>query len=98
MDGFVDTGYPCRIELDRSIVITGPQPGMISIGGYRIASHDIDQVGATSPSGPASALPHGLLGQRLAGSSPEQNELQAELLAGGLNALIVGAFGRRDAA
>jgi acyl-CoA synthetase (AMP-forming)/AMP-acid ligase II len=97
-DGFVDTGYPCRIDPDGSIVVTGPQPGMISIGGYRIASHDLDQIAAMTPFGMVSALPNGLLGQRLAGVSPESGELQAELEARGLNALIVGALGRRDAA
>jgi len=97
-DGFIDTGYPCRIDSDGSINITGPQPGMVSIGGYRIARHDLDQVAAMTPFGVVSALPHALLGQRLAGASPEHNEIQAALEARGLNAMIVGAFGCRDAA
>ena len=97
-DGFVDTGYPCRIDPDGYVVIAGPQPGMVSTGGYRIARHDLDQVAATTPFGIVSALPHALLGQRLAGSSPEQSEVQAALEARGLNALIVRAFGCHEAA
>jgi non-ribosomal peptide synthetase component E (peptide arylation enzyme) len=97
-DGFVDTGYPCRIDPEGSVNITGPQPGMVTAGGYRIASHDLDQVAAMMPFGVVSALPHALLGQRLAGASPKQSEVQAELKGRGLNALIVGAFSHRDVA
>lgn len=96
-DGFVDTGYPCRIDPDGSIIITGPQPGMISIGGYRIARHDLDQVAAMTPFGVVSALPHALLGQRLAGSSPEQSEVHAALEGRGVTALIARTFDPRAA-
>ena len=96
-DGFIETGYHCRIGSDGSVVITGPQPGMVSTGGYRIARHDLDQVAVMTPFGIVSVLPHALLGQRLAGSSPEQSEVAGELEARGLNALIVEAFGRRAA-
>jgi non-ribosomal peptide synthetase component E (peptide arylation enzyme) len=96
-DGFVDTGYPCRIE-QGSITVTGPQPGMVGIGGYRIAGHDLDQVAAMTPFGIVSALPHSLLGQRLAGTSAEQSEVQAELETRGFNALVTRAFAHRSAA
>jgi non-ribosomal peptide synthetase component E (peptide arylation enzyme) len=68
-DGFVDTGYPCRIDPELgSLVMTGPQPGMIGIGGYRIARGDLDALAAALPPGSVvAALPDSLLGQRLRG-------------------------------
>ncbi len=94
-DGFADTGYPCRIDADDAVTVTGPQPGMVSIGGYRIARQDLDSVSIMTPFGIISALPHALLGQRLAGASPEQSEIRAELEARGINALIARAFQHR---
>jgi hypothetical protein len=71
---------------------------MVGIGGYRIAGHDLDQVAAMTPFGIVSALPHSLLGQRLAGTSAEQSEVQAELETRGFNALVTRAFAHRSAA
>ena len=34
--GFADTGYPCRADRDNAeLSITGPPPGIVSVGGYR---------------------------------------------------------------
>ena len=70
-DGHADTGYPCRIEPDRAaIIITGPQAGMIGIGGYRVARSEIDAISAALPADcRIAALPDSLLGQRLRGGA-----------------------------
>ena len=34
--GFADTVYPCRPDRDGGeLIVTGPPPGMVSVGGYR---------------------------------------------------------------
>jgi non-ribosomal peptide synthetase component E (peptide arylation enzyme) len=89
-DGPADTGYPCRIEPDRAaLIITGPQAGMIGIGGYRIARSEIDALSATlPPDSRIAALPDGLLGQRLRGGA-------GQLAAQRVNPLIASAAGVR---
>jgi hypothetical protein len=89
---FVDTGYPCRIDPELgSLIVTAPQPGMIGIGGYRIARNEIDAFAAALPTdSPIAALPDGLLGQRLRGRAADP--AAAKLAARGANPLIAGAF------
>jgi len=91
-DGFVDTCYPCRDE-DGRIVVTAPQPGMIGIGGYRIARGEIDAVSAAlPPDSVIAALPDGLTGQRLKGRAVDPAAAKAQLIASGANPLLSGAF------
>jgi non-ribosomal peptide synthetase component E (peptide arylation enzyme) len=89
---FADTGYPCRNDPGRgALVVTGPQPGMIGIGGYRIARNEIDTFAAALPTdSPIAALPDGLLGQRLRGRAADP--AAAKLAARSANPLIGGAF------
>jgi hypothetical protein len=89
---FVDTGYPCRIDPDLgSLIVTAPQPGMIGIGGYRIARNEIDTFAAALPTdSPIAALPDGLLGQRLRGRAADP--AAAKLAARSATPLIGGAF------
>jgi non-ribosomal peptide synthetase component E (peptide arylation enzyme) len=89
---FVDTGYPCRIDPDLgSLIVTAPQPGMIGIGGYRIARNEIDTFAAALPTdSPIAALPDGLLGQRLRGRAADP--AAAKLAARSANPQIGGAF------
>jgi hypothetical protein len=91
-DGFVDTGYPCRIDPDvGALTVTGPQAGMIGIGGYRIARSDIELLAAALPTdAPITALPDALLGQRLRGRAADPQA--AMRAARGANPLIAGAF------
>lgn len=91
-DGFVDTRYPCRIDpTTGALMITGPQPGMIGIGGYRIARADIDAVtAAVSADSPIATLPDALLGQRLRGRAADPAAIRSA--ARGANPLIAGAF------
>jgi non-ribosomal peptide synthetase component E (peptide arylation enzyme) len=91
-DGFVDTGYPCRIDAESgALIITGPQAGMIGLGGYRIARAEIDAFAAAlSVDSPIATLPDALLGQRLRGRAGDAAAVR--LAARGANPLIAGAF------
>lgn len=91
-DGFVDTRYPCRIDPDTgALIITGPQAGMLGIGGYRIARSEIDAFAAAlSVDNPIAALPDALLGQRLRGRTGDPAAVRAA--ARSANPLIAGAF------
>jgi non-ribosomal peptide synthetase component E (peptide arylation enzyme) len=89
-DGFVDTGYPCRADTG-AVIVTGPQAGMISIGGYRITRAEVDAfAAAVSVDNPIAALPDALLGQRLRGRTSDPAAIRSA--ARGINPLIAGAF------
>jgi acyl-coenzyme A synthetase/AMP-(fatty) acid ligase len=93
--GFLDTRYPCREENGR-LIVSGPQPGMVGIGGYRIARADIDSnAAALAPFGIITALPDALTGQRLKGGAGNPAASEAILAKRGVNPLIAGAFGVR---
>ena len=93
-DGFVDTGFACRLERDTgTLTVTGPPAGITAIGGYRFRQSEVD-AWWRAPIRDAAivALPDALLGQRLAGSAPDRAATAAELQARGVNPLIAGAF------
>ena len=50
-NGFVDTGYACWSDRDNApLVVTGPPPGMISVGGYRFVMRDLqDTIAEVDP-------------------------------------------------
>ena len=97
-DGFIDTGYPCR-PATGCLVVTGAKPGMISIGGYRLPRSDLDALATTLQADELiAALPDKLLGQRLAAPRSGREDVADLLTAHGVNPLIAGAFGRRQAA
>jgi len=95
--GFVDTGFPCRIERDSgTLTISAPPGGYAGIGYYRFRQHDLESdVAGVDPAATIVALPDAMLGQRLAGSAPDRTALQEQAQARGLNALIAGAFRSR---
>jgi hypothetical protein len=89
--GFADTGIPCgrgdRLELSA-------MPGIVQCGGYRYRLTDLEApLFDADPHSTIAALPHGLLGQRLAGSAQEAGAVAA--LASALNPLIGEAFALR---
>lgn len=100
-DGFVDTGFTCRLARESgTLVITGSPGGFAAVGGYRFRADDLDALVAPAE-GTLVALPDALLGQRLAGGAPAPAALEAELQARGANPLIASAFrarARSDAA
>jgi hypothetical protein len=96
-DGFVDTGYPCRIDRDQAVmVVTGPPPGMISVGGYHFVTRELqDIVGNISSAATLAALPDAFAGYRLAGTAPDQLAIQKKLAELGVNPLLTQAFDAR---
>jgi hypothetical protein len=93
-DGLVDTGYPCRIDrANGSLTVTGPQPGMTGVGGYRFSQRRLDTLAATLPGGTIIALPDPLTGQRLAASAASPAAAQPH--ENRRNPLIAGAFRQR---
>ncbi len=95
--GFSETGLLAfRRGLDglpRPSLTTAAPAGLIAVGGYRFRADEVDAaVTAADQSAIIAALPHALLGQRLAGSAPYPADVAAALQARGVNALIAGAF------
>lgn len=96
-DGFVDTGYTCRMDrAARALIVTGPPLGIVSVGGYRFALHELQDLAARVKSGTTlAAVPDALTGHRLAGSAVDRTAMREELAALEVNPLIVGAFRER---
>ncbi len=92
--GFVDTGYPCRIEREtRALVLTGPPAGLVNVGGYRFAQRALqDELGTLAQEATLAALPDPLLSHRLAGRAIDRPAARRGLAADGANALVVAAF------
>ncbi len=99
-DGFVDTGFACRLErATGTLAITGPPAGITAVGFYRFRQREVDAVVAgADPVAVIAALPDAHLGQRLAGSARDRAATAAELQARGVNSLIAGAFRPRGKA
>ena len=74
-------------------MVSGPPPGMISVGGYRFVMRDLqDIVAATDAAATLAALPDAMCGHRLAGSAPDRAQLQEKLAFRGVNPLLAAAF------
>ena len=99
-DGFVDTGYVCKISREAgTLTLTAPPSGITAMGYYRFRQSEVDAVVATAdPSAVIVALPDAQLGQRLAGRARNGEAITAELEAYGVNALVAGAFRPRGIA
>ena len=95
--GFVDTLYPCRPDPDSGEgAITGPPPGIVSVGGYRFRSDQLqDLVSRTAGEAVLTALPDALAGHRLAGHAADRAALRQALDGLGVNPLVSGAFADR---
>ncbi len=95
--GLVDTGYACRVEREtRAMVVTGPPPGLISVGGYRFALGELqDLVSRADPGATLAVLPDALAGHRLAGNTADRDTLQSALAGLGINPLVADAFRNR---
>jgi hypothetical protein len=96
-EGFVDTGFACKLEsTQRALSIDAPPAGFTSIGAYAFRSGMVEgAVAEVDPDATIVALPDAVLGQRLAGNASNSQKLQAELNARGANPLITGAFQAR---
>ena len=73
-DGTLDTGFPCRADTETGgLVVTGPPAGLFSIGGYRFAMRDVqDVVSQADKEANVAALPDTFAGHRLAGHSKDR--------------------------
>lgn len=97
-NGLVDAGYTCRIELStRSLVVTGPPPGTVNVGGYRFVVRELhDMISHAQDGATLVALPDGLSGHRLAGHAGDRPALREALTQLGVNPLVVRAFRDRE--
>jgi hypothetical protein len=95
-DGFVDTGYACRRD-SQTMVLTGPPPGVVSIGGYRFVQREMQDFVSQveSGSGTLAVLPDALAGHRLAGSAADHDTFEDKLARLGANPLLISAFHKR---
>jgi hypothetical protein len=96
--GLVDTGYTCRPDTSgNAMVVTGPPSGIVSVGGYRFALHELQQaVGRIDAAATLAALPDPLIGQRLIGNATDRDVVQAALNAVGVNPIVAAAFRDRS--
>jgi hypothetical protein len=95
--GFADTRYACRADRDRGMIqLTGPPPGIVSVGGYRFMPNQLQEL-ASGIAGSAvlAALPDALSGHRLAGQAEDRASVRQALDALGVNPLLSGAFNDR---
>jgi hypothetical protein len=97
-DGWIDTGYACRIDsVSKAIVVTAPPSGIASVGGLRFPLRDLaDVVSRVDSAATLAALPDPLVGQRLIGNAADRAIMQAALNAVGVNPLVVAAFRDRS--
>ncbi len=93
-DGLVDTGYTCRIDPESgAITVNAGPPGLVTIGGYRFALRDLqDLIGRIDAQGILAALPDRLAGHKLAGLAADQAAIREALASLGINPLVGAAF------
>lgn len=97
--GHVDTRYPCRSTPDdNALIVTAPPAGLVAVGGYRFALHELQQmVRGIDVNGVLAALPHALCGHRLAGHAADPVAMRDMLQTIGTNPLLTAAFQPRTA-
>jgi acyl-CoA synthetase (AMP-forming)/AMP-acid ligase II len=95
---YVDTGYAARLDRSsRAICITSPPSGIVSVGGYRFLSQDLQEWAKRLGQGALlTALPDRLCGYRLAGRAQDNARGREALNELGLNPLMAEAFRDRS--
>ena len=91
---YADTGYAARIDRSSgAICITAPPSGIVSVGGYRFLSQDLQEWAKRLGQGALlTALPDRLCGFRLAGRAQDNARGREALTQLGLNPLMAEAF------
>ena len=91
---YADTGYAARIDRSSgAICITAPPSGIVSVGGYRFLSQDLQEWAKRLGQGALlTALPDRLCGFRLAGRTQDNARGREALTQLGLNPLMAEAF------
>lgn len=99
MPDHVDTGYAARLDRTTgAICITAPPSGVVSVGGYRFLTNDLNDWAQRLPQGGMlTALPDRVSGHRLAGRASDNSRARTALAQLGLNPLMVEAFRDRTA-
>lgn len=90
----VDTGCSCRLTPnDETLIVTASTPGLVNVGGYRFALHDLQsRIRDIDSNGVLAAFPHALSGYRLAGHAANSEVVRTKLEESGSNPLISRAF------
>ncbi|WP_024513241.1 class I adenylate-forming enzyme family protein [Bradyrhizobium sp. ARR65] len=96
---YVDTEYAARIDRQSgAICVTAPPSGIMTVGGYRFLSQDLQEWSKRLGQGALlTALPDRLSGHRLAGRAQDNARAREALTELGLNPLMVEAFRDRTA-
>jgi len=96
-DGFVDSGYPCRVDpISNAMVVTGAPSGIVNVGSYRFPLCTLlETIGRIDGGAALAALPDPLTGHRLVGTAADLEAMAAALGALGVNPLVTAAFGER---
>jgi hypothetical protein len=99
VNAHADTGYPCRmVAEDSALIVTASPAGLVAVGGYRFALHDLQlMVRGIDGNSVLAALPHALAGHRLAGHAINPVTMREVLQAMGINPLLTAAFRDRAA-
>jgi len=95
---YADTDYAARLDrTGGAISITAPPSGIMSVGGYRFLSRDLQEWARRLGQGALlTALPDRLSGHRLAGRAQDNARARKALAELGLNPLMVEAFRDRS--
>jgi AMP-binding enzyme len=98
-DGFVDTRFPCHVDRTTGrVVLDGPPAGVVSVGGYRFAVRDLqDLITPIDSHGAVAPLPDAIAGHRLAGVGGDRTAIHDKLVEQGASPLVAGAFRERRA-
>jgi AMP-binding enzyme len=98
-DGFVDTRFPCHMDRTTGrVVLDGPPAGVVSVGGYRFAVRDLqDLITPIDSHGAVAPLPDAIAGHRLAGVGGDRAAIYDKLVEQGASPLVAGAFRERRA-
>jgi hypothetical protein len=98
-DGFVDTRFPCHMDRTTGrVVLDGPPAGVVSVGGYRFAVRDLqDLITPIDSDGAVAPLPDAIAGHRLAGVGGDRAAIHDKLVEQGASPLVAGAFRERRA-
>jgi hypothetical protein len=94
LQGFVDTGYACRLDRETdTVAVTGPPAGLVTVGGCRFALRSLQEAAhRVGLQASLVALPDALSGHRLAGHASDPARARTALETDGVNALVVDAF------
>jgi hypothetical protein len=93
-NGYVDSGYACRVDpVRQALVVTGPPAGFVTVGGYRFPLQKLlETVARINAGATLTAELDPLIGHRLIGTASDCAAMQIALNAYGLNPLVGAAF------